>query len=193
MKNKISAAVLAGGLNSRMNFQDKSMLSYNGKTFLNNILAQLNIFDMKMIISNNPEEYFGNINASIHKDIHSRIGPLGGIHSSLVHSPTRYVFITTCDMPLIKSENIEYLCSFTDYDIVMPIIDGKYEMLFALYSKSCLPQIEKMIESNKYKITGIFKDDSLKVKKIIINEDFLKSLKNINTESDYRDLTEKSQ
>ncbi len=94
-------------------------------------------------------------------------------------------------MPLISKENIELLCSYNEYDVVMPVHQGKYEMLFALYSKRCLPQIEKMMKERRYKIIGLLEDRNLRIKKIHVDKTFLKSLQNINTEGDYKAFIEK--
>ena len=61
-------------------------------------------------------------------------------------------------------------------------------MLFALYSKNCLSQIEKLITEKRYKITGLFEDNNLKIKKLPVDGEFISSLRNINTEEDYEKL-----
>ncbi|MDA3809251.1 MAG: molybdenum cofactor guanylyltransferase [Spirochaetaceae bacterium] len=185
----MNAAVLAGGLSSRMNFNDKSQLSYNGRTFIEHIISQLDFFNNVMIISPKGNDYFRRINAEIFPDIVKGIGPLGGIHSALINSDSEHVFVTTCDMPLIKKENIKQICSYVEFDIVIPVLNGKYEMLFALYSRKCLSQIEKLIDQKRYKITGIFEDKNLKVKEIDVDDQFKSSLKNINSEIDYKTLS----
>jgi len=191
MTDKIDAAILAGGQNSRMNHFDKSQLSYKGETFLDNILRQMSDFEKIMIISNSEKNKFLGINAEIHKDLIKNIGPLGGIYTALRKTEARHIFVTSCDMPLISRENIGQICSFNEYDIVMPVHKGKYEMLFALYSKKCLPGIEKLIDEKRYKIIGLLEDPKLKIHKISVDRTFLKSLQNINTESEYKALIEK--
>jgi len=191
MTDKIDAVILAGGRNSRMNHFDKSQLPYHGETFLDNILRQMCFFNKILIISNSNREMFSNVNAEIHKDIIKDIGPLGGIYTALKKAEAMHIFVTSCDMPLVTKENIELLCSFEDYDVVVPVHEGKYEMLFALYSKKCLTQIEKMISEKRYKIIGLLEDSKLKIQKIPVNNEFLKSLQNINTEDDYIALIEK--
>ena len=184
----MDAAVLAGGRNSRMNFRDKSLLDFKGKSFLERIVSQLDSFDRVIIISNNKDNHLTSIKADYYKDLVEGIGPLGGIYSALSKSDSSHIFITSCDMPLIESEKVQLISSFNEYDIVMPVLNGKYEMLFALYSQNCLPQIEKMIKEKRYKIIGLFDDKTLSVKRIPIGEDFKATLRNINTEKDYQNL-----
>ncbi|MBI9097828.1 MAG: molybdenum cofactor guanylyltransferase [Spirochaetaceae bacterium] len=186
----MDAAVLAGGRGSRMNFRDKSQLTYRGNTFLNTIVTTLRKFNRILIISNRDKTTFPDIHMNVYKDIISDIGPLGGIYTALKNAASQQIFVTSCDMPLIKEEHIDTICAYSEYDIVIPVYKGKYEMLFALYSKNCLPQIEKLIGEKQYKLTGLFEDKGLKVKKVPVDQKFIASLKNINTEQDYSVLTE---
>jgi len=184
----MNAAVLAGGRGSRMNYADKSKLLFKNETFLKIIVSRLIEFEKILVISNRNRSEYRDINAGFYRDLISNIGPLGGIYTALEKSDKHHVFITTCDMPFIAIENIRLICSFSDCDIVVPVLNGKYEMLFALYSKNCLPRIKKMIEEKKYKITGLFDDPDLSVKKIPVDDKFISTLRNINTEEDYRKI-----
>lgn len=186
----MDAAVLAGGRGSRMNFRDKSQLNYRGNTFLKTIMASLREFDRILIISNRDKISFPAIHVNVYKDIICDIGPLGGIYTALMNAVSQQIFITSCDMPLIKKENISKICAYSEFDLVIPVYKGKYEMLFALYSKNCLPQIKKLIGEKQYKLTGLFEDKGLKVKEVPVDQEFIASLKNINTEQDYSVLTE---
>lgn len=168
-----------------MNYRDKSTLVLNGKSFIERIISQMSLFRTIMIISNKENDYFSNINAEIYSDIVKGIGPLGGIHSALTHSNEEKVFITSCDMPLIRTDLIELVCSNKDFDITVPTYKGNYEMLFALYSKNCLPYIEKQIQNKRYKLTNLLEQRNLKIREIPIDDDFISSLKNINSPEDY--------
>lgn len=184
----IDAAILAGGKGSRMNYIDKSQLLYKEKTFLEIILSRLSPFSRKMVISNKPQEEYPYIDADFYGDLIKDIGPMGGIYTALKQSNSTHVFITTCDMPFIEDVHIQRICADTKWDIVIPSYKGKYEMLFALYSTKCITQFEKLIQEKRFKITGVFEDTSLKVKELDIDDEFLNSLKNINTYSEYSTL-----
>ena len=184
----MNAAVLAGGKGSRMNYRDKSKLLFKDETFLEIIISKLIGFETIMVISNRNRSEYSGIKAEFHKDLIKDIGPLGGIYTALENSKIQHVFFTSCDMPFISTEYIRLICSFNSYDIVVPVFKGKYEMLFALYSQNCLPRIREMIEEKRYKITGLFNDKSLSVKKVDVDETFISTLRNINTAEDYSKL-----
>lgn len=181
----MNAAVLAGGKGSRMNYADKAKLLYKEQTFLEIIISRMIDFDQIMVISNREKSEYTEIQARFYKDLIKDIGPIGGIYTALKHSNSHHVFFTSCDMPLVERENIRMICSQNSYDIVVPQYKGRYEMLFALYSKNCLSRIEEMIQGKSYRITGLFEDKTLAVKKIPIDEVFKATLRNINTEEDY--------
>ncbi|MBN2656705.1 MAG: molybdenum cofactor guanylyltransferase [Spirochaetales bacterium] len=186
----MNGAVLAGGKSSRMHYRDKATLLYNEMTFLELIISQLADFKRVLVISNSDPGKFPFVKADFYSDIIPGIGPLGGIYTALTHSDEDRVFFTTCDMPLICHDVIAPLADAGDqYDIVVPVHEGKHEMLFALYSRNCLPRIEEMISRKQYKITGIFEDKTLKVREIPVNDSFMRYLTNINTPEEYSRLS----
>jgi len=186
----MNGAVLAGGTSSRMNHRDKSELLIEGEPFLKHIVSKLSDFKKVYVISNRSREDFPGVEASFHRDLIPGIGPLGGIYTALSLSEEEKVFVTTCDMPLISGEAVKSIVRDNNgFDLVVPIHKGKYEMLFALYSRKCLPRMEEMISQKMYKITGIFEDRSIQVKKIPIDSSFIKLLTNINTPEEYDRLS----
>ena len=44
------------------------------------------------------------------------------------------------------------------YDAIVPILDGYPEPTHALYSKTCLPYIERRLRARQLKIAGFFDD-----------------------------------
>ena len=62
---------------------------------------------------------------------------------------------------------IKYMASVSgDHDIVVPIIDGFYESLHAIYTKKCKEQVKDLILSGENQIVKLFdKCNSRKVNK----------------------------
>jgi len=69
-----------------------------------------------------------------------------------------------------------------NFDIVVPVSpSGRVEPLFAVYSKSILPQMERLIRENTHSLLPLFdlcQTDYVKL-------DSESGLKNLNTEQDY--------
>lgn len=82
------------------------------------------------------------------------MGPLGGIYMGTAVASHPWAFVMACDMPYLNPGLIRYLASLIgDGDAVVPFTDD-WEPLHALYAKTCLPQMERLIHSDNLKTAG---------------------------------------
>ena len=190
MINK-TLAILAGGKSSRMNYNNKALLSYKEKKFIEYIIEAGKDYKEIIIISNNLQEYKG-FNLRVVEDIYKGNGPLSGIHSALINSTTDKVLCIACDMPLITQNVLNVIGNYNgEYDVLVPRVNERLQPLCGIYSKSILPKIEKAIKENNNKLQLLIRSLNLKViegddKSKFIERDF----SNINTEKEYRELEE---
>lgn len=152
MRKNITGIILCGGKSSRMH-TNKALLKVSDKTVIEIILTEMKkVFD-EVIISANDCAYFSFLNIPIVKDIQINRGPLGGIYTALKESSTEKNFITTCDLPLISQQVVNYLIDINSTkEIVIPTINGIPERLFGIYNKSVVKKIEEIFslsESDK--------------------------------------------
>jgi molybdopterin-guanine dinucleotide biosynthesis protein A len=175
----ITSVLLAGGRSKRMG-RDKAFLQYNGKTFLRNILEKLDKFSSQIIISINRdiEDYRNEIVGLEHKikfvkDKDRYEGPLNAIVSCSPYIENNYIFLSTCDTPLINVELIFYLYkklkeNEKNVDCLIPVINGKYQPLNTFYLKKTLKLAEESyLQGNKSLFSWI---DKLKKMYIYDNE-----------------------
>lgn len=186
----VSAIILSGGKNSRMNNYNKSLLKYGEETFIEKILKEVSHFNQIIISSNDP----GNnayLDVEYVKDIYPGQGPLSGIHAGLTRSKFKRSLVLAIDMPFLKSDLLEYLAGVApEYDVVVPRSGDFYQPLCAIYSKACLPYIEANLKSNIRKTTSFYKDVKVKYvdeKELKLFGDFEYMFNNINTPKDYDD------
>ena len=190
MINK-TLAILAGGKSSRMNYNNKALLSYKEKKFIEYIIEAGKDYKEIIIISNNLQEYKG-FNLRVVEDIYKGNGPLSGIHSALINSTTDKVLCIACDMPLITQNVLNVIGNYNgEYDVLVPRVNERFQPLCGIYSKSILPKIEEAIKENNNKLQLLIRSLNLKViegddKSKFIERDF----SNINTEKEYRELEE---
>ena len=190
MINK-TLAILAGGKSSRMNYNNKALLSYKEKKFIEHIIEAGKEYKEIIIVSNNIEEY-KDFNVRVVKDIYKGNGPLSGIHSALINSTTDKVLCIACDMPLITQNVLNVIGNYNgEYDVLVPRVNERLQPLCGIYSKSILPKIEEAIKENNNKLQLLIRSLNLKViegddKSKFIERDF----SNINTEKEYRELEE---
>ncbi|MFH1729970.1 MAG: molybdenum cofactor guanylyltransferase [Pseudomonadota bacterium] len=183
-----TAIILAGGKSSRYG-TDKSFLEVNGKSLIKTTTEILNpLFNEIIISSNKPEKfYFSNI--KIVQDLKKDCGPLMGIYSCLQKTSNDINFIIATDIPKINLKVIDKLMSFShDYEIVVPVNNGQYEPLFAIYNTSILKTIESLISKDKRKISNLFSLCKTK----FLNLENGEWLININTKNDYLNFISKS-
>ncbi|HOU98470.1 MAG TPA: molybdenum cofactor guanylyltransferase [Bacteroidales bacterium] len=152
----ISAAILAGGESSRLNYINKESISIIDKTILE---RQLNV------ISTFFDDYFSVSKKSLMSDLpfvsdaYVQIGPLAGIHAALKYAKNDYVFVFSCDMPFLNRKIISRMMdeiNFYPADIIIPRHKNGIEPLHAIYNKSIIHIIENQINEKKYKIRLLF-------------------------------------
>ena len=190
MINK-TLAILAGGKSSRMNYNNKALLNYKEKRFIEHIIEAGKEYKEVIIISNNLEEYKG-FNLRIVEDIYKGNGPLSGIHSALTNSTTDKVLCIACDMPLITKETLNIIGNYDEeYEVLVPKVGGRLQPLCGVYSKDIIPKLEEAIKQNNNKLQLLIKTLNLKVIEGDINSKFIEQdFFNINTEKEYREMEE---
>lgn len=185
----MTGIVLAGGKNRRMGVK-KAFLNIGETTIIDSILAVYKmLFDEVIIVTNTPEDY-EYCNVKMVKDIVPNCGPLGGIYTGILEAKNPYCFVSACDMPFINIDIIKYIIDIKGYDIVVPIVHGRYEPLFALYSRSCISVLKKQLEDRKLSIKDIFKVCSVKeiqVEEFMGTDEAIIFFTNVNTPEEFKD------
>ena len=84
-------------------------------------------------------------------------GVLGGIYTGLASTDSCYSLVVGCDMPFLNRNLLRYLIGLAPgFDLVVPRVDGMYEPLHAVYSRSCLAPVTKLMEQNNLGISKLF-------------------------------------
>ena len=105
----------------------------------------------------------GSSNYRIVTDIFPGKGSLGGIYTGLTASDSAVNLVVACDMPFLNQDLLRYLIKLSaKYDLVVPRINGYLEPLHAVYKKSCIASIEKLIQQNKLRIYDFY--NSVKIR-----------------------------
>jgi molybdenum cofactor guanylyltransferase len=166
--NDISAYILAGGKSSRFG-EDKALFKYRGKPLIEHVIEAAALTFTRIAIVGSNAEKFKYLGLPIHEDIITGIGPLGGVYTSLQHAATQRIFIFACDMPDLNTGLMRYMVEHSDcFDVVVPKINGLYEPLHAIYSKSCIAPIETLLQEGKRQIFKFF--DKVTVRPVTVDE-----------------------
>lgn len=177
-----SLIVLAGGGSRRMN-QDKALLPVKDGTLIEYILQQLEGYFVDTLVSISESDKFEFLNKKLVVDEKQGYGPMMGIKSALSVSRHEKNFVIACDIPKIHFNLLDnILLMGQNSDIIVPISpSGQVEPLFAVYSKSILPQMERLIRENTHSLLPLF--DLCKTDYVKLDSD--SGLKNLNTLEDY--------
>ena len=154
-----TAVILCGGKSSRMGF-DKSLVKVRGK-FLIEIMGEKlgKIFDNIVLVSNDLEKIRGfDFKYKGVIDIMPGLGPAGAIYTALKASDSRYVFVTACDMPVVKLDYIRYMMEIAESeepDGVMSRSSTFIEPLYAFYSVGMAGTFESEIKKNNLRLFDV--------------------------------------
>ncbi|MHC4440462.1 MAG: NTP transferase domain-containing protein [Planctomycetota bacterium] len=180
-----TAIIMAGGGSRRMG-TDKSMLEIEGRLIIERICQQLAGCFEQILISSNDAEKFAFLGFDVVTDKVPEQGPLMGIASALEASANEVNFVVACDIPLIerrKVRRILFEAVNSEADIIVPVTnDGKYEPLFAVYRRSAVIAINKVLSSGGRKISDVF--NLCRVKKVELGA----TLVNLNTTAEYEEF-----
>jgi molybdopterin-guanine dinucleotide biosynthesis protein A len=144
--------LLSGGKSSRMG-TNKALLKINEQPNIARIKAELQSVVTDMILVTNEPQVYQFLNLPIATDEYPGQGPLAGIHAGLKASPCDLNVVVACDMPFVSATLAEsMLDSVSNYDAVIPVLNGKQQPLFAVYRKGIFEKIEKCIEEKKLRI-----------------------------------------
>jgi molybdopterin-guanine dinucleotide biosynthesis protein A len=183
-----TAIILAGGDSKRMG-TDKSMLPIKDKTMIENICEQLHSRFTEIIISAGNIDKYKFLSLKVVPDVLPRQGPLMGIASALKASGNELNFVVACDIPNIPTVLVRRMLAEAEgVDIVVPTTDDEHcEPLFAVYRKSALDAVEKVISGGGHKITDVFSLCKVRYIKTSLPEWFA----NLNTMAEYEEFLKK--
>ncbi|KAA0258118.1 molybdenum cofactor guanylyltransferase [Deferribacter autotrophicus] len=188
---EISCAILAGGQSRRFG-SDKTVAKLCGYSFTEILSIKLSKIssDVMVISKDNSKFDFKYKNVRFVNDEFEAQCPLVGIITALENAVNEWVFITSADSPLLKVEIIDLLYNHLgNYDVLLPVIDGKIYTLTGFYNKRILNILLDYFRKGIYRLLDIYPElnisyfnDVGKIKKVDTN---LLSFININTKGDY--------
>jgi molybdenum cofactor guanylyltransferase len=165
----LGAAVLAGGQSRRMG-TDKALLPLvaGGPPMLAVVLERLSaVADETIVVADEQARYVA-LGARVVPDLNRHVGALGGIQAAISWSAHEYCLVVACDMPFLSLPLLRRMAEEPrDYDVLVPLIPGEsrqrddglvFQTLHAIYSKRCLPFIEKRIAEGRKQVVGFFDD-----------------------------------
>lgn len=154
MSSPISSILLAGGRSSRLG-TDKARIKLDGRLMmLQGIAEKLLAVSDEVIIATDGRRYDKlRVKVKWVEDVYPGAGSLVGLYSGLREASSDYALVVACDMPFLNLDLLRYMIALPrDYDVLIPKLGDKIEPLHAIYSKKCLPPIERSLKAGHLKI-----------------------------------------
>lgn len=188
----LTGAVLAGGRSMRYG-RNKALEAFRGKRLIDRAVEDLGTFCAPVLAVTNDLESFRDVRATLVRDIIPHQGPLVGLYTALLFSPNEWLFVKATDMPFLVHDLAAMMSAARDEscDVLVPMRNGRYEPLFALYHHRCIPSIVDAVERGERKLVTFYK--KVKVKELAeeewrtVDPEGL-SFKNVNTPGDMEQL-----
>jgi len=179
----LSLIVLAGGKSRRMR-KNKALLPFPDGTLIERIINQLKDYFDEVIISINEETDFGFLPYKLVKDEKPGQGPMMGIKTALSSSSHLKNFVIACDIPDIRISFLEKMIKEAGkHEIVIARAPNhRKEPLFGIYSKSVLPEMDKLLMSGIFSLLPLFEICQTKEMEIPDSSWF----RNLNTLREYK-------
>ena len=178
----LSLLILAGGKSSRMK-KDKSQLPWQDSTTLTHMLINSYVYPFeRTVISANriiePQELPDFIRKktkqrehtteyihlsdkrrlSVVSDLYTDCGPLGGMEAAMRLYPSDCWLILAVDLPFFDFSRVPALLAAdaSEYDAVIPVVDGRENPLAALYKGRVYEKIRTALADGDYRVRKIY-------------------------------------
>lgn len=158
--SRVSGVILAGGESRRLG-RNKALERIGGQTLIERVVGSIASLTTEVIIVvASPQQAAAlPLPAGVRRvsDLYPGRGSLGGIYTGLSISREPWVLVVACDMPFLNPRLLRRLMAMRrDVDAVVPCLEGQPEPLHALYSKTCLEPMERMLRAGQLKIAPLF-------------------------------------
>jgi molybdopterin-guanine dinucleotide biosynthesis protein A len=152
---EVTSIILAGGRNLRLG-SNKALETIGGKSLIERVVERVKLVSTRTLIVTSPGQpalpVAGEVEFLV--DLYPGKGPLGGIYTGLLASPSSHSIVVACDMPFLNIELLRYMIQLSrGFDAVVPRLEkGKVEPLHAIYSKDCLDNMKTRLEHNQLRV-----------------------------------------
>ena len=189
--------VLCGGRSTRMG-SSKALLPFGDETMLQRVVRLLGSVVSPLVVVAAPDQSLPDLPAavSVTRDEREGRGPLEGLRAGLKALPATVdaAYVTSCDVPLlVPAFALRMIDLMGDADIAVMEIDGFPHPLSAVYRRSTLPHVEKLLAEDRLRPVFLF--DAVKTRRVrpeemISVDPQLLTLRNLNTREDYEQALE---
>jgi molybdopterin-guanine dinucleotide biosynthesis protein A len=164
MVNEFTAIILTGGKSSRMG-RPKALLPFGNEPLIAHLVRQLERKFKLVVGVAAPDQELPPVPAKVVRDEIAYQGPVGGIYYGLLAAIGTGAFVTSCDAAFLSLPLISFLSSqLSDYDVVVPYWQDRFQPLHAVYRRSVAPLLKEQLERGE--LRPIFLYDRVRTRKV---------------------------
>ncbi len=155
----MTGIVLAGGRSSRLG-RDKLAVELGGRTLLQRAVEAVFplVSEVLVVTASGCHPTLANNAPKVRwvEDARPERGSLVGIYSGLRAAREFHSLVVAGDMPFLHQGLLRYVMGLAPgFDAVIPTMGTYFEPLHAVYSKDCLPHMEKLLADGELKILDV--------------------------------------
>jgi molybdopterin-guanine dinucleotide biosynthesis protein A len=158
--SRVSGVILAGGESRRLG-RNKALVRIGGRPLIERVVETIAPLTAEVIVVVASPEQAAALplprSVRVVSDRYPGCGSLGGIFSGLAASGEPWTLVVACDMPFLDPTLLRHLMAARrGVDAVVPYLEGQPQPLHALYRKTCLVPMERMLRAGQLKIAPLF-------------------------------------
>ena len=161
----LTAAIIAGGRAQRLGGIDKSNLLIGGRRIIDRQLSVLGHVAEHILIVSNDHHRFRSSGLQVCGDLIPGAGPLSGLYTALVRSPTDGTIVVACDLPFLTVSFLRHLAALArGADAAIPRTAKGTEPLCAVYDRACVEAIRARLERGERRVSAL--GDAIRVRDV---------------------------
>jgi len=158
--NRCGGIVLCGGKSSRMG-APKALLPFGPELMLQRVVRLLRQAVEPIVVVAAADQELPELPADVIvvRDRREYRGPLEGIAGGLAALPPdcEAAYATGCDVPFLEPRFVRRVLELLgDDDVAVPRTEGFYHPLAAVYRRSVLPHVERLLADDRLRAADLF-------------------------------------
>ena len=152
--------MLAGGASRRMGFDKARMALPDGSLMVERVVRRLSEACARVAIVADRADRYADLGlpAAVIVDTTPRAGPLAALRDALVEIDTEYALVVACDMPHLDIALLRYMLALPrTYDALVPVHEGRPQVLHAVYAKTCMPIATRLLAEGEGSLQSLIR------------------------------------
>jgi molybdopterin-guanine dinucleotide biosynthesis protein A len=144
--------------------RDKAHLRLGKGALVERVLAAVAPLEIPCALIANRPEAFTHLGLPAYADLRAGAGPLGGLHAALSTTPAEAVLLLACDLPFVTTRFLRYLVGrLGSHQAVVPRGKDGFQPLCAVYARSCLPAVERLLDAGAFKVMKLLPEVDMRI------------------------------